>query len=203
MQWPQLKSTVETWYVRGKGGRQETRSAQGLTGVVVNNRRWEFRWDVPGRMIAAWSVDLLGNRSAFERAGLVQNSEELLRWAESHKAEITSEADNLGGRKVRKVALRWPGPGGAGSHPQIDTIWFEPDSLRPVKQRSELWDGGVTEARFDYPEPENVPPERLTIQPPAEVTLEINDPDLGRQVYSEPRASRNDATVQPSKGAHQ
>ena len=132
---------------------------------------------------------------------MIQDNEALLRWAETHKADIHIEPDTLDGRKVRKVTLRWPGPGGPGSQPQIDTVWFDPDSLRPVKQRSELWDGGVTEATFDYPAPENVPADLLTFQPPTDVTLEINDPDLGRQVYSEPRATQNDPADRPSKGA--
>jgi hypothetical protein len=186
MDFPQFKSRVETWYVRGKGGRRETRAADGLTGVIVNNGRWEYRWDVRGHLVAAWSAALLGKRSEFERAGLIQNSEELLRWGEAHKAEIRIEPDTLGGRKVRKVTLRWPGPDG-GSMPQTDTVWFDPDSLVPVKQRSVRRDGGITEATFDYPLPEHVPADLLTFQPPADVTLEVNDPDLGRQVYSDPQ----------------
>jgi hypothetical protein len=139
----------------------------------------------------------MGNRSEFERAGLIQDNEALLRWAETHQADIHIEPDTLDGRKVRKVILRWPGPGGPGSHDQVDTVWFDPDPLHPVKQRSDLWDGGVTEARYDYPAPENVPADLLTFQPPRDVTLEINDPDLGRQVYSEARATQNDSANQP------
>jgi hypothetical protein len=194
---PTMKRTMETWFVRGKGGRQETRSQDKLVGVVVNNGRWEFRWDVAEHLVAAWSTTLLGKRSEFEHAGLVQNSEELLRWAESHKADIHIEPDVLNGQKVRKVTLNWPGPAGAGSRPQTDTVWFDPDSLRPLKQRSELWDGGVSEALFDYPAPENIPADLLRFQPPPDVTLEINDPDLARQVYSEPRATQNESPRQP------
>jgi hypothetical protein len=196
-----LQRTTETWFVRGKGGRQETRSGDSLIGVVVNNGRWEFRWDVAEHLVAAWSGALMGKRSEFEHAGLIQNNEALLRWAETHQADIRIEPDTLEGLKVRKVVLRWPGPGGPGSHPQIDTVWFDPESLRPVRQRSDLWDGGVTEARYDYPLPENVPADLFAFHPPPELTLEINDPDLGRQVYSDARATRNDTTDQPSKGA--
>jgi hypothetical protein len=198
---PQLNRTMETWFVHGKGGRQEIRSADGLTGVVVNNGRWEFRWDVPGHLVAAWSVSLIAKRSEFESAGLIQNSEALLRWAETHQAEIRIEPDIVDGRKVRKVTLRWPGPGGAGSSPQLDTVWFDPDSLRPVRQRSELWDGGVSEATFDYPAPENVPADLLAFQPPRDVTLEINDPDLGRQVYSEAHTAGIAPAPGKAKGA--
>jgi hypothetical protein len=201
MKGPQSTRTVETWFVRGKGGRNEVRSSAGLIGVAINNGRWEFRWDVPGHLVAAWSTALIGKRSEFEIAGLVQDNEALLRWAENHQADIHIEPDSLDGRNVRKVVLRWPGPGSPGSHPQIDTVWFDPDSLRPVKQRSELWDGGLTEARFDYPAPENVPADLLTFQMPRDVTLEINDSDLGRQVYSEPRAAEHDSAPGPAKGA--
>jgi hypothetical protein len=196
-----LRRTTETWFMRGKGGRQETRSGGSLIGVVVNNGRWEFRWDVAEHLVAAWSAALMGKRSEFEHAGLIQNNEVLLRWAETHQADICIEPDILDGRKVRKVVLRWPGTGGPGSHPQVDTVWFDPESLRPVKQRSELWDGGVTEARYDYPVPENVPADLFAFHPPPDVTLEINDPDLGRQVYSEARATQNAPTDRSFKGA--
>ena len=191
---PTLNRTMETWYVRGKGGREETKSGNTLVGVVVNNGRWEFRWDVAEHLVAAWSPALLGKRSEFERAGLIQNSEALIRWAEGHKADIHIEPDTLGGKTVRKVTLQWPGPAGALAKPQVDTFWFDPDTLRPVKQQSELWDGGTSEATYDYPAAENVPADLLQFQTPREVTLEINDPDLGRQVYSDPRTSQNDPT---------
>jgi hypothetical protein len=197
MKGPQMNRIIETWYVRGKGGRNEVRSAESLVGVVVNNGRWEFRWDVPGRLVAARSTALIGKRSEFEYAGLIQGNEDLLRWAESHKADIHIEPDTLSGRKLRKVTLRWPGPGGPGSSPQMDTVWFDSDSLLPVRQQSELWDGGTSEAWYDYPEPGNVPSDLLQFQPPADVTLEINDSDLGRQVYSEPRDQRTDTSNRP------
>lgn len=203
MKGPTFNRTIETWFVRGKGGRSEVRAGDGLVGVVVNNGRWEFRWDVPGHLVAAWSTALLGKQSEFEHAGLIQNNEALLQWAESHKADIHIEPDTLSGRQVRKVTLRWPGPGSPGSQPQVDTVWFNPDSLLPVRQRSENWDGGTSDATYDYPAPENVPADLLRFQPPPDVTVEINDPDLGRQVYSEPRAARNEFTEKPSKGADQ
>jgi YD repeat-containing protein len=200
LKWPNLERTMETWFVAGKGGRLETRSGDRLIGVVANNGRWEFRWDPAERLVAAWSTSLIGKRSEFASAGLVQDSEALVRWAEAHRAEIKVETDLLAGRKVRKVTLRWPGPAAPGPLPQVDTIWFDPDSLRPIRQRSELGDGGVTEATFDYPTAENVPADLLTFQPPRDVTLEINDPDLGRQVYSEPRAAEAQASPPQSRG---
>ncbi len=117
MKRPEFTRTIETWYVRGKGGRNEVRSADGLVGVVVNNGRWEFRWDVADHLVAAWSTALLGKHSEFEHAGLIQNNEALLHWAEHHKADIHLEPDTLNGRPVRKVTLRWPGPGRPGIAP--------------------------------------------------------------------------------------
>ena len=138
---PEPARTIETWFVRGKGGRQEVRSSDHLIGVVVNNGRWEFHWDVPARLVAAWSARLIGKRSVFESAGLVHDSEALLRWAEQHRAEIREESALLDGRKARKVTLRWPGPGGVEGHPQVDTVWFDPETLRPLRQLSEQGDG--------------------------------------------------------------
>ncbi len=41
---------------------------------------------------------------------------------------------------------------------------------------------------MDYPAPDSVPDDLFAFRPPPDVTIEINDPDLGRQVYSEPRS---------------
>jgi hypothetical protein len=85
--------------------------------------------------------------------------------------------------------------------PQIDTIWFDPDSLRPVRQRSESWEGQVIDARIDYPRPEGVPDDLLAFRPPSDVMLEINDPDLGRQVYSDTTATASKVPSGQMKGA--
>src|SRR5262249_55227289 len=55
---PSGARTEEAWVVRHGGFRQETRSGDKLVGVVVRGARWEFRWDVPGRTVAAWSTAL-------------------------------------------------------------------------------------------------------------------------------------------------
>jgi hypothetical protein len=135
----------------------------------------------------------------FEGAGLVHDSEALLRWAEEHRAEIREESALLDGRKARKATLRWPGPGGVEGHPQVDTVWFDPESLRPLRQLSEQWDGRLIDSRIDYPSPSDVPEDLLAFRPPRDVTLEINDPDLGRQVYSDARQSA-DNTDHQTKG---
>jgi hypothetical protein len=40
----------------------------------------------------------------------------------------------------------------------------------------------------------------MAFHPPRDVTLEINDPDLGRQVYSEARKSADNAEPREPKG---
>jgi hypothetical protein len=197
---PKPARTIETWFVRGKGGRQEIRSSDHLIGVVVNTGRWEFHWDVPDRLVAAWSARLIDKQSVFENAGLVQDNEALLHWAEQHRAEIREESSFLDGRKAKKVTMRWPGPDGLEGRPQVDTVWFDPDTLRPLRQVSEPLDGRVIDSRIDYPSPDDVPNDLLAFRPPRDVTLEINDPDLGRQVYSDARQSADKTEPSDMKG---
>jgi hypothetical protein len=175
----------ETWFVRDKGRREEVRNNHELIAVFVRNRRWDFRWDVRGRIVAAWSTELATGHRLPENEGLVQGSEALLRWAEEHHAEIRVEPDTIDGRRARKIALRWPGPPNGGAVPRAETIWFDPDSLRPVKRLVEFDDGQSIETRIDYPAPEAVADDLFAFRPPADVLIEINDPDLARQIYSE------------------
>ncbi len=188
----------ETWYVRDRGRRQDISFDDKPNAVVIRNRRWEFRWDIPGRIVAAWSTEMnTGQQGPEASNGLVMDGDAMVRWAESHRAEVRSEPDTLGGRKVRKLTLRWPGPSG-GTFPRGETIWFEPDSLRPIRQRIEFDDGRSIEMQMDYPAPDSVPEDLFAFRPPADVTIEINDPDLGRQVYSDARTP----TTQPPSGDH-
>ena len=177
----------ETWFVRDKGRRQEVRDRDDLIAVFVRNRRWDFRWDVRGRIVAAWSTELKTDHASPEADGLVQDSEALLRWAEANRAEIRVEPDTIAGRRARKIVLRWPGPPTGGAVPRAETIWFDPDSLRQVKRLVEFDDGRSIETRIDYPSPDAVAEDLFTFRPPPDVVIEINDPDLGRQVYSEAR----------------
>jgi hypothetical protein len=110
----------------------------------------------------------------------------MARWAEGHRAEVRVETDHVGGRKLRKITLSWPGPGGS-VFPRKETIWCDAQSLRPVRQLVESDQGRTTEITTDYPAPDDVPGDLFAFRPPADVTIEINDPDLGRQVYSEAR----------------
>jgi hypothetical protein len=179
----------ETWYVRGRGRRQEIRIDDKPTAYVIRNQRWEFRWDIPGRLVAAWSTELnAGHRGPDDSGGTVLNGDEMVRWAESQRADqIEVETATVAGRKLRRMTLKWPGPPSGGFLPRGETIWFDPDSLVPVKQIVEYDDGRSIETRTDYPAPASVPDDLFAFRPPAEVTIEINDPDLGRQVYSDPR----------------
>ncbi len=58
----------ETWFVRDKGRREEVRNDHELTAVFVRNRRWDFRWDVRGRIVAAW-FNRAGHGSSLAREG--------------------------------------------------------------------------------------------------------------------------------------
>jgi hypothetical protein len=179
---------VESWYVRNKGRREETRVGDKLTLIVIRGQRWEFRWDVPGHLVAAWSTEMnAGHHRADDIDGVVQDGDAMTRWAESHRAEVRVEPDTIGGRRLRKITLNWPGPPNGGSFPRGETIWCDPETLRPVRQHVEFDDGRSIELQMDYPAPEAIPDDLIAFRPPSDVTLEINDPDLGRQVYSEAR----------------
>jgi hypothetical protein len=190
--------TDEVWYVRDKGGRREKRRGGELISVVVANDRWEFRWEVQENSVAAWSRKLLGLWSVFEGAGRILDCEAEIAWAEKHRAEIKVEGDSLDGVPVKKVTLRWPGVPGAPA--QVNTLWFEPTSLRPVRRRSQSPDGSTAETRIDYPAPEDVPADLFAFQPPAGAVLEINDPEFGRQIYSEGRPEATNVESKPVGG---
>lgn len=195
------RHTTETWFVRGKGRREEVRAGDTLIGILIQNARWEFRWDVPGKLVAAWSTAFAGRLPTPKDEGRVVASEDLVRWAESHNAEIRIEPDSIDGLKVRKIVLRWPGPKGDGPPGQTDTFWFDPGSLRPLRQRIEASQGIVIETTIDYPDPGAVSNDLFTFRPPKDVVLEINDPDLGRQVYSDGQAGAVSSLPDARKGA--
>ena len=121
--------------------------------MFVRNRRWDFRWDVRGRIVAAWSTELATGHPRPEAGWTRGKQRGMLRWAEEHRAEIRVEPDTIDGRRARKIVLRWPGPPNGGAMPRAETIWFDPDSLRPVKRLVEFDDGQSIETRIDYPRP--------------------------------------------------
>jgi hypothetical protein len=63
-----------------------------------------------------------------------------------------------------------------------------------VRQRTEAPDGMVIEATLDYPSADAVAGDLFTFTMPRDVVLEVNDPDLGRQLYSEGQARKADPT---------
>ncbi len=186
---PGCTRTEETWVVRRRGVRKEIRVGGDLIGVVVRNARWEFRWDVRGRTVAAWSTELASGHQRPGDEGLVFDRRDFETWAGPHRAEIVDETDTIADRAVQKVTLRWPGGGGKT---QTDTVWFDPESLLPVRQRTETPDGRVIETTIDYPAADAVAGDLFTFKTPRDVVLEVNDPDLGRQLYSEGRAPMAD-----------
>lgn len=84
--------------------------------------------------------------------------------------------------------------------PRAETIWFDPDSLRPVKRLVDFDDGQSIETRIDYPAPEAVADDLFAFRPPRDVLIEINDPDLGRQVYSEGQQRATDLNPSTQSG---
>ncbi|WP_422927800.1 hypothetical protein [Singulisphaera sp. PoT] len=193
--------TVEIWFVRGRGYRQEIRVDDRLIGVTVANSRWKFQWDVPGRLIAAWSLALTQRPPDPDLDGLVLESASLMSWAEKHHAEIQVEPDEVDGRPTRRMILHWPGPDGESSLAQTTTVWFDRETHLPIREHRDLGSGLVIEERLDYPEASTVPDALLAFRPPRDVTLEINDPDLGRQVYSEGQAGAIEPDQSNPKGA--
>jgi hypothetical protein len=174
--------TEETWVVRRRGVRTEIRIDGELTGVVVRGPRWEFRWDVAARTVVAWSTEVATLHRQPGDQGLVLDRSDFATWAGSHRAEIVDEAETIAGRKVQKLVLKWPGSPGAM---QQDTVWFDPRSLLPVRQRTDSPDGTVIETTIDYPAPGAVASDLFTFTMPRDVVLEVNDPELGRQLYSD------------------
>jgi hypothetical protein len=198
---PDESRHIETWYVRGRGRRDEIRVGEQVRAIVVRGSRWEFRWDVPGRLVAAWSTELNAAHQGFGAIdGVVQDGEAMIRWAESHRAEVRVEADTIGARKLRRISLNWPGPPDGGFLPRRETIWCDPETLRPVKTHVEFDDSRSIDTEVDYPAPEAIPEDLFAFHPPSDVTIEINDPDLGRQIYSEARTGTSPPRPQVQPG---
>ncbi|MFO0892929.1 MAG: hypothetical protein U0790_27795 [Isosphaeraceae bacterium] len=181
---PTSDRTEETWVVRHKGLRKEVRAGGELVAVVVRNDRWEFRWDVPGRTVAAWSTALSMAHRRPSDEGLVLDRDEFEAWARSHRGELALESDTIAGRAAQKVVLRWPGAAGASGIPPTTIVWFDAKTRQPLKQRSEHADGTVTQETMDYPPADAIPDDLFHLEIPGDALLEVNDPDLGRQLYS-------------------
>jgi hypothetical protein len=171
----------EVWVVRGVGRRMEVRDGRTLVGVVVDNLRWQLQWDVKRDHVIAWPSKLADPAAHGDDDAVIISRESFVKWGEKFKAEIVPEKGRLDGKEVEKITLRWPGEIEMGTN----TVWFDPRTHRPLKKRYESDDGRITEVVIDYPAPDAVPKERFTFHVLRSALLEVNDPQLGRQLYSE------------------
>ena len=174
--------------VRHQGVRKETRAGGDLIVVVVKGARGgnsagtsPAGWSPSGRPSWPQHTRNLGTRGRFSTGRISRPG------PDTHRAEIVAEADTIAGREVQKVALRWPGRAGTT---QTDTVWFDPESLLPVRQRTEAPDGTGIEAMIDYPSAKAVAGDLFTFNMPRDAVLEVDDSELGRQLYSEGQARK-------------
>jgi hypothetical protein len=200
-----LDVTVEGWEVRGVGRRVETRRGSKLTSVTVLTPRWQFTWDVTANVVVAHSACSYQHELAGESMPLSWLREALETHLKATAISYTVEKDRRDGKPVEKITAKYLAvPGWIGEEPThgfdakrdhklakipgakflTRTYWFDPMTHVIVgyrcgcqKPKQEWW--------CDYPAPESVPRELFTFRVPREATLEINDPELGRQVRSE------------------
>jgi len=177
----EVPGTQEVWVVRGVGRRVEVREGTKLVGVGVDNLRWRLQWDVERDYVIAWPSKMADPSARLDDDFELIPSQSLIGWGEKHKAEVVVERDELDGKEVEKVTVQWPGETEAGAN----VVWFDPLTHRPLKKRHRYDDGRITEIMIDYPAPDAVPEERFTLEIPRSALLEVNDPLLGRPLYSE------------------
>lgn len=198
---PRIRAVEEGWAVKGVGRRVERREGGELVRLTLDTPRWRFVWYVPRKVVIAYPSRLedplhLGDRY------LVGSRDYIMRWSERLRATHVSEKDRLDGREVEKVTHRFlaEADGDQNIHdwrPAFDkllqspdavfrtrTHWFDPKTNLPVRRacgckfpRHDDW--------IDYPPPESVPPGLFQFEVPRDATLEVNDPELGRRIYSE------------------
>jgi hypothetical protein len=178
--------TIDKWIVRGTGSREEVKSGGKLAAISVDNLRWLMRWSIADNQVIAWPSRMTDSKWCnIEDNPFFTNREKCVQWGEHHKAAVERKKDNLDGREVEKVELSWPG----GVVEDQIVLWFDPETMRPVKAfiKSVSPVGGsmAYDMAFDYPDPGTLPAERFTLQIPRGAELEINDPQFGRQIYSE------------------
>jgi hypothetical protein len=179
--------TQEVWVVRGVGRRMEVREGSKLVAVVVDNMRWQLQWDVERDHVIAWPSKLADPSARSDDDAVIISRESFVKWGEKFKAEVVPEKDRLDGKEVERIALCWPGEIEMGTN----TVWFDPHTRRPLKERYEYDDGRVNEVVIEYPAPDAVPKEQFTFEVPRSALLEVNDPQLGRQLYSEGQKHAN------------
>ena len=178
-----MSQVREIWVLRGVGRREEVHEGPKLAAVIVDNLRWKLQWDMQRNQVIAWPSEMADpkkHRDPLDDDML--NRDKLLEYAEKSKATFVPEKDRLDGREVEKITLSWP----EGGMAKKMILWFDPKTRRPAKC---CWEGDQPgmgmEVSLDYPDPKEIPAEKLTLEVPRRALLEINDPHLGRQVYSE------------------
>lgn len=198
---PKTKQTHEVWMRRGVGRRVETRKGRELTFVIVDTPRWRLLHDVASNRVAA-SPSQLADRNVGDDDAMLSLRDPIIRMWEQSTAGFVCEDDTVDGKEVEKITFycpvdviargEWPIHSFepekhlelSGTEFRTRQYWFDRRTGRQLgyrcgcqTPRSEEW--------IDFPSPESLPPKRFTFRVPRDALLEINDPELGRQVYSE------------------
>lgn len=198
----EVAEVEEGWEIPGAGRRVEIRIESRLVSVTVDTPRWRFVWDVRQNPVAAHPSQLQdpvegGASSLFAtREGVIRRMQEC-------KATYVSEKDVVDGKEVERITFRClADPAGdspihgfdPGVHQKLlqssdakfrtRTYGFDPKTHFVVGYQCGCKSPKIR-CRIDYPAPESVPRDLFTFRVPREATLEVNDPELGRQVYSE------------------
>jgi len=201
---PKVLHVEEGWALRGVGRRVEVRDQSKLLCVVVDTPRWRFVHDVVRNSVAAHPSQLK-TPAMTPFVPMLWTRDEMVRWSERNRAASVSEKHVLRGKEAEKITLKClADPAVDGDWPihqfipekhlkllqspdakfRTRTYWFDPKTGLEVgykcgcrSQKHEYW--------IEYPAPESLPRELFRFEVPRGATLEVNDPELGRQVYSE------------------
>lgn len=193
----------EGWTIRGIGRRVETRRGKEskLVLLVVETPRWHFSYDLARNLVVA-SPSLLEASWPQIEAWTTQR-ESINRLYEELTAIFAQEKDRRRGKDVERITYYFPAdfvhggdwpihslfPKGliepSGNGFRTRTHWWDPKTDRSLGRRCGCKPPKHGEVSIDYPEPETFPKQLFTFQVPRDALLEINDPALGRKVYSE------------------
>lgn len=198
---PKTKRTHEVWMLRGVGRRVETRKGSELAFVIVDTPRWRFLHDVASNCVAA-SPSQLADRNVGDDDAMLSLRDPIIRMWEQSTAGFVCENDTVDGKEVEKITFYCPADFMArgewpihsfeaekhielsGTEFRTRQYWFDCQTGRQLgyqcgckTPKHEDW--------IDFPSPESLSPKRFTFRVPRDALLEINDPEVGRQVYSE------------------
>jgi hypothetical protein len=200
---PRVKATEEGWAVRGTGRRAEVRQGGKLTKLTVDTPRWRFVWDAPRNAVYAYPsrlYDPIGK-------GLDDSfwtRQEIIEWSKRAKATYVSQQDRLEGKEAEKITFQYladplddgfspihvPFPGieqalqSPDARYRTRTYWFDVRTHLMLRKTCGC-KSPKHEESVDYPAADSLPREFFRVQVPRGATLEINDPELGRRIYSE------------------